>query len=211
MLKVTELFYSLQGETSYIGLPAVFVRLSSCNLRCSYCDSKYAYNEGQYYSLKKIKNFTQDYRTKLVIITGGEPLLQPAVIPLTKDLLKGSYQVLVETNGSLPINVLPQEVIRIMDIKCPGSGMSDFMDWENIDYLTLKDEVKFVLSDRRDYDWAKEIIVNYKLQERCHILFAPVFKKLSLSILTKWILTDQLPLRLQPQLHKLIWGEVRKR
>jgi len=210
-LKITELFYSIQGESSYIGLPCIFIRVCECNLRCHYCDTKYAYHEGKYYSIQEIMRFVSKYHTKLVTITGGEPLLQPSVVSLTDCLLEKGYVVLVETNGSLPINVFSPKVIRIMDIKCPGSGMSNFMDWKNIDYLTVKDEVKFVLSDRDDYDWAKEIILKYQLQRRCQVLFSPVFKKLSLSTLAEWILTDQIFVRLQPQLHKIIWGEIRGR
>jgi 7-carboxy-7-deazaguanine synthase len=159
--------------------------------------------------MKEITKFVYQYRTRLVTITGGEPLLQPAVIPLIKYLLEKAYIVLVETNGSLPINILPPGVIRIMDIKCPGSGMSNFMEWKNIDYLGPKDEVKFVLSDKYDYEWAKEICFKYQLQRRSQILFAPVFQKLSLSTLAEWILSDQISVRLQPQLHKIIWGEIR--
>lgn len=208
-LKITELFYSIQGESSYLGFPCIFVRLTGCNLRCRYCDTTYAYDEGKDYTLQEVLTFIHRYKTKLVTITGGEPLLQKAVIPLTQQLLNEDYTVLVETNGSLPIKVLPPGVIRIMDIKCPSSGMSHYMDWGNTLELTPKDEVKFVISNREDYEWAKKVINKYHLLERCQVLFAPVFKQLDLHILAEWLLVDQIYIRLQPQLHKYIFGEKR--
>ena len=208
-IKICELFYSIQGESSYVGFPCIFVRLTGCNLRCWYCDTTYAYYEGKDYSLDEVLTFIHRYKTKLVAITGGEPLLQKEVIPLTKQLLNEDYTVLVETNGSLPIEVLPVGVIRIMDIKCPSSGMSDYMDWGNIPELRPEDEVKFVISNREDYEWAKEIISKYDLLDRCQVLFAPVFKQLDLHLLAEWLLADQIYIRLQPQLHKYIWGDKR--
>ncbi len=205
-LKVTELFYSIQGESSYLGYPCSFVRLSGCNLRCRYCDTTYAYTEGKNYELEEIMRFIHSHKTKLVTITGGEPLLQEGVIPLADGLLKKGYTVLIETNGSLPIALLPRGVIRVMDIKCPGSGMTNFMYWENIHDLQPIDEVKFVISDRYDYQWAKNIITKYQLLKRCQVLFSPVFEQLDLRTLAEWILTDELEVRLQPQLHKFIWG-----
>ncbi len=209
MLKINELFYSLQGETSYIGLPCIFIRLTGCNLRCKYCDTKYAYTEGKEYNLDKIISFVSRFQIKLVMITGGEPLLQKEVIPLIEELISVGYKVLIETNGSLPINILPEKAICIMDIKCPGSGMSEYMMWENIDYLKEKDEVKFVISDYNDYVWAKNILKKYELLKRCQVLFSPVFQKLDLRVLAEWILKDELFVRVQPQLHKFIWGEKR--
>jgi len=210
-LKVTELFYSIQGESSYLGYPCSFVRLSGCNLRCRYCDTTYAYTEGKDYEIEEIIPFIHSHKTKLITITGGEPLLQEGVIPLADCLLKEGYTVLIETNGSLPIGVLPKGVIRVMDIKCPSSGMTSFMHWKNIDELQPQDEVKFVISDRYDYQWAKDIITKYRLLKRCQVLFSPVFKQLDLRTLAEWILSDELKVRLQPQLHKLIWGEERRR
>ncbi|MCD6320420.1 MAG: radical SAM protein [Candidatus Desulfofervidaceae bacterium] len=208
-LKVTEFFYSIQGETSYLGFPCIFVRLTGCNLRCRYCDTTYAFEGGRDYPLEEILAFIHSYKTKLVAITGGEPLLQKPVIPLTQQLLNEDYTVLVETNGSLPIKVLPSGVIRIVDIKCPGSGMSDYINWGNIAALKPEDEVKFVISNREDYEWAKKVVEQYRLLERCQVLFAPVFTQLDLRLLAEWLLADQIGIRLQPQLHKLIWGEKR--
>ena len=210
-LKVTELFYSIQGESSYLGYPCSFVSLSGCDLRCRYCDTTYAYTEGKDYEIEEIIHFIRSHKTKLVTITGGEPLLQEGVISLADRLLKEGYTVLIETNGSLPIAILPRGVIRVMDIKCPSSGMTSFMHWKNIDELQPQDEVKFVISDRYDYQWAKNIITKYRLLKRCQVLFSPVFKQLDLRTLAEWILTDELNVRLQPQLHKLIWGEERGR
>ncbi|HDD35583.1 MAG TPA: radical SAM protein [Candidatus Desulfofervidus auxilii] len=209
MLKVNELFYSLQGDTSYMGYPCVIIRLTGCNLRCRYCDTQYAYTEGKEYSIEKIISFISRFRTNLVMITGGEPLLQKKVVTLTERLITTGYKVLIETNGSLPINILPDKVVRIMDIKCPGSGMSKYMLWENINYLKKEDEVKFVILDYNDYNWAKDVINRYGLLKLSKVLFSPVFKKLDLRMLADWILKDELNVRLQPQLHKIIWGEKR--
>ena len=210
-LKVTELFYSIQGESSYLGYPCSFVSLSGCDLRCRYCDTTYAYTEGKDYEIEEIIHFIRSHKTKLVTITGGEPLLQEGVISLADRLLKEGYTVLIETNGSLPIAILPRGVIRVMDIKCPSSGMTSFMHWKNIDELQPQDEVKFVISDLYDYQWAKDVITEYQLLKRCQVLFSPVFKQLDLRTLAEWILADELEVRLQPQLHKLIWGEKRGR
>ncbi len=210
-LKINEIFYSIQGESSYLGYPCVFVRLSGCNLRCRYCDTTYAYEEGSYLSPKELFEIIGSYKTRLVTITGGEPLLQPQVVPFIKSLLEKGYQVLVETNGSLPISVLPEGANVVMDIKCPGSGMSDFMCWENINFIKPTDEVKFVLTNREDYEWAKAVLKKYDLSKRCQILFSAVFKELKLKELAEWILKDQIWVRLQPQLHKIIWGEKRGR
>lgn len=208
-LLISELFYSIQGESSYAGLPCVFIRLSGCNLRCKWCDTVYARSNGKIYSLDEITEFVYKYKTKLVCITGGEPLLQSNVILLMERLLNEDYVILLETNGSLPINPVPNKVIKVMDLKCPSSGMTEYMHWQNIEYLSKRDEVKFVIGDRRDYQWAREVVLKYGLIERCKVLCSPVFKVLSPELLASWILTDHLPVRLQLQLHKYIWGEKR--
>ena len=208
-LFISELFYSIQGESSYAGLPCIFIRLSGCNLRCKWCDTTYALSKGDVYSLDEIMSFVHKHKVRLVCITGGEPLLQPNVIYLIKSLLNENYKILLETNGSLPINNLPHSVIKVMDLKCPGSGMTEYMYWKNIGYLSKMDEVKFVIGSREDYDWTKDIILKYRLIERCKVLCSPVFNILSPQLLASWILKDHLPVRLQLQLHKYIWGERR--
>ncbi len=206
-LLITELFYSIQGESSYAGLPCIFIRLSGCNLRCKWCDTFYALTGGETHSLEEIIAFVHKHKVRLVCITGGEPLLQSNVIPLMERLLNENYTILLETNGSLPINQLPDKVIKILDLKCPSSDMTKYMHWENIDYLSKRDEVKFVIGDRKDYEWAKEVISEYRIAKRCKILCSPVFNILSPELLASWILADHLPVRLQLQIHKYIWGE----
>ncbi len=206
-LLISELFYSIQGESSYAGLPCIFIRLSGCNLQCKWCDTLYALSGGEACSLEEIMAFVHKHKIRLVCITGGEPLLQSNVIPLIETLLNEDYTILLETNGSLPINQLPNKVIKVMDLKCPSSGMTEYMHWKNIDYLSKKDEVKFVIGDRRDYRWAKEMVLKYGLIEQCKVLYSPVFNILSPELLASWMLADHLPARLQLQLHKYIWGE----
>ena len=205
-MKVNEIFKSIQGESSFQGLPCVFVRLTGCNLRCSWCDTTYAYEEGEEMSVDEIIKKVEGYHTPLVEITGGEPLLQEEVYPLTKRLLDLGYKVLIETNGSLDIGRLDKRVIKILDIKCPGSGESDKMRWENLDRLSPKDEVKFVLSNREDYQWAKGVIERYGLADRVTILLSVVYGRLDPKDLAQWILEDNLNVRLQLQLQKYIWG-----
>jgi len=206
-LLISELFYSIQGESSYAGLPCIFIRLSGCNLRCKWCDTLYALSGGETYSLEEITAFVHKHKIRLVCITGGEPLLQSNVIHLIETLLNENYTILLETNGTLPINQLPNKVIKVMDLKCPSSGMTEYTHWKNIDYLSKKDDVKFVIGDRRDYQWAKEIVLKYGLIEQCKVLYSPVFNILSPELLASWMLADHLPARLQLQLHKYIWGE----
>jgi len=214
-MKVNEIFRGIQGESSRAGLPATFIRLTGCNLRCSYCDTTYAFYEGTEMPLEDIieeviKLTTRDPRLKspdngLVEITGGEPLLQEDVFPLVKNLIELKYKVLVETNGSLDIGRLDKHSIIIMDIKTPGSGMADKMDFKNIERLTKKDEVKFVISDRGDYEWSKGILERYKFP--CKVLFSPVYERLDPAVLSEWILEDNLTVRLNLQLHKYIWRD----
>ena len=206
MLKVNEIFYSIQGESTFAGRPCVFIRLTYCNLRCSYCDTEYAFYEGDDFTVDEIIRKTAEYDCPLVEITGGEPLIQENVYPLMKKLADKGYTVLLETGGQMDISKVDERVHRIMDIKCPSSGESAKVVWENIPLLSEKDEVKFVIGDRRDYDWAREVVQKYELNRRCAVLFAPVFNRLTNQQLAEWILQDNLPVRLQLQLHKYIWA-----
>ncbi|MBI5026396.1 MAG: radical SAM protein [Nitrospirae bacterium] len=212
MLKVNEIFKSIQGESTYAGLPCVFVRLAGCNLRCSYCDTAYAYYDGREMSGKEIFSKIKDYKIKLVEFTGGEPLLQKDIYPLISSLLDKGYKVLVETNGSISIAGLDRRAIVIMDIKTPESGMSEKMDFKNLNLLKEKDEVKFVVMNREDYSWAKGIIEKFGLIKKCHVLMSPAFGLVKPDTLASWILRDNLPVRLQLQIHKYIWkvGERKK-
>jgi 7-carboxy-7-deazaguanine synthase len=210
-LTVSELFYSIQGETSYAGSPCAFIRLTGCNLRCSYCDACYTYEEdGRQMLLDEILAFTASYPAALVAVTGGEPLLQENVYPLLKMLVSANRTVLLETNGSLGISKVPGEVVKILDLKCPDSGMHEQMDFKNVHFLSPRDEVKFVLSSRADYEWSVETIGKYRLDRTAQLLFSPVTDRLPASELAEWLLADQLPARLQLQLHKILWpGETR--
>ena len=204
-MKINEIFKSIQGETSYAGIPSAFVRVTGCNLRCNYCDTTYAYDEGNEMSLSTILECIARFKTKIVCVTGGEPLSNNDTPFLLEALLDKNYTVLVETNGSYDIRTIPQEVIKIMDIKCPDSNMSDLMNWQNIKYLTKFDEVKFVLSSRKDYDWTKAVIYKYNLSEVANILIGTVFGAISPKMVVQWILEDNLDVRFQLQLHKYIW------
>ncbi|MGR3309602.1 MAG: radical SAM protein [Candidatus Brocadiales bacterium] len=204
MLKVNEIFKSIQGESTFAGLLCTFVRLTCCNLRCSFCDTTYAYEEGTEMSLEEVVSEVDNLGCNLVEITGGEPLLQKDVCALAKHLLEKKYTVLVETNGTININILPRKVIRIVDIKCPDSGMSHKMHWENIYKLRPKDEVKFVICSRMDYDWAKEVIARYSLTDKVVVLISPVFGHLSPKDVTEWLIEDNSKARLQLQIHKCI-------
>ncbi|MFQ5444813.1 MAG: radical SAM protein, partial [Nitrospinales bacterium] len=185
----------------------VFIRLTGCNLRCGYCDTEYAFYEGKLISVDEILKKVESAGIPLVEITGGEPLLQKEVYPLMDALLAQGYEVLLETGGSISIKDVPDSVIRIMDFKCPGSGEEENNLWDNIQYLTAKDEVKFVILDRVDYEWSRNILRRYHLDRKAHVLFSPVYDKLDLVDLTEWILEDGLPVRLQTQLHKVIWDK----
>jgi len=203
---INEIFNSIQGESSYAGLPCCFIRLTGCNLSCSYCDTSYAFHDGQEMTISSIISHIDTSGIKLVEITGGEPLLQKETPFLIETLLKKNFSVLVETNGSVDIDIVPSKAVIIMDLKCPGSGMSDRMKWENIEKLSGKDEIKFVIGDRRDYLWAVEKIRAYEVDKKSHILFSSVFGKLEPKTLVKWIMEDNLNVRFQLQLHKYIWG-----
>ncbi len=205
VLKVNEIFYSIQGESTYAGLPCVFVRLTYCNLRCSYCDTEYAFYEGQEMSIEQIVQQVTGYRCRLVEVTGGEPLIQPAVYPLMKQLADNGFEVLLETGGHMDISQVDPRVKRIVDVKCPSSGVAQKMHWPNLKVLKADDQVKFVIGDRIDFDYAVNVVEEYKLTERCSVLFSPVFGQLKNLTLAEWILKTGLPVRMQIQLHKYIW------
>lgn len=210
LLRVNEIFKSIQGESSYAGIPCVFVRLTGCNLRCSYCDTTYAYDEWSVMSLSEIITKVKGYGCRNVCITGGEPLLQEDIGKLINLLKKNRFNVYIETNGSQNIDRLPKGIVRIVDIKCPGSGMEQEMDWKNIRRLNHKDEVKFIISSKRDYEWATGITKKYKIIDRATVLFGLVHGKLKPKTLAGWILKDGLDVRLQIQLHKIIWPDTVK-
>ncbi len=205
MLNISEIFYSIQGETSFAGLPTIFIRLAGCNLRCNYCDTKYSYQSDIYKSINEILNEIKIHKPiKLVTVTGGEPLLQKGVYTLFNCLLEQDYQVLLETNGSILTDKVPKQVIKVVDFKTPASKMSDKNCWENINYLNPDDEVKFVLQNRQDFLWAVNQVKYYDLTSKCKVLFSTVHNKLSYNELANWILESKMLIRLQPQLHKLI-------
>jgi len=207
-LQVSEIFYSIQGESSFAGYPCLFFRLSGCNLRCSYCDARYTYEEpGRSIPLATLLAEAARYPGVLIEITGGEPLLQEKVYPLMDALLAAGRTVLLETNGSLSIARVPREVIKIVDLKCPDSGMSEQMDIAALDLLAPHDELKFVLSSKRDYDWTKEIIAKHRLDEKAKLIVSPVKGRLRPDLLADWLMEDSLPARLQLQLHTLLWPE----
>ena len=205
-LRITEVFYSLQGETRSMGVPTVFIRLTGCPLRCGYCDTSYAFTGGQWMSLEDILAQVQQYSTKYVTVTGGEPLAQKDCAGLLTDLCDRGYSVSLETSGAIDLCGIDTRVSRVMDLKTPGSGESDRNLYANIECLTQNDQVKFVLCDRADYDWAVAKLYEYQLAERCEVLFSPAYDQLALADLASWVLSDQLPVRVQIQLHKLIWG-----
>ena len=207
MLEVTEIYKSVQGESTYMGLPCIFIRLTGCNLRCVWCDTTHAFHDGKKLSIHQIIDKVKSYDIKLVEITGGEPLLQKEVFPLMESLLKNEFKVMLETSGSLAINNVPAKVIKIIDLKCPGSGEENKNLWENLNHLTPTDEIKFVIADKADYEWSKKVLQDYELDKKVPVLFSPVFEKLKLKDLTEWILEDNLPVRLHTQLHKYIWDQ----
>ena len=206
-LKIFEIFYSLQGESSRVGLPTIFIRLSGCPMRCHYCDTAYAFQGGSMMDIDDIMETIKKYNTRYVTVTGGEPLAQKEVLSLLKVLADQNYDVSLETGGGISIKEVDPRIKIILDIKTPESGEEKKNHWENLNLIHAKDEIKFVLCSREDYDWAKKILDQYKLTERCHVLLSPVYQKLNATDLGNWILQDQLPVRLQIQLHKLLWGE----
>jgi 7-carboxy-7-deazaguanine synthase len=209
MLRVTEIFHSIQGESSHAGRPCVFVRLTGCNLRCRWCDSEYTFTGGERIPLEDIVEKVKSYGTKLVEVTGGEPLAQAEAFDLIKRLLDEGFEVLIETSGSIDITPVDPRAKIILDVKCPGSGEVGKNRWSNLDHLHAHDEIKFVIADRTDYEWTKRVIAERRL-DRWTILLSPVWGEMEMKPLAEWMLEDRLPARFQTQLHKHIWGaEVR--
>jgi 7-carboxy-7-deazaguanine synthase len=203
---VTEIFKSIQGESTYAGLPCVFVRLTGCNLRCHWCDTAYAFHGGQKMTPEDVMARVRSMGGKLVEITGGEPLLQHGIYPLTKMLLGEGYRVLIETSGERFVGDLASDVVKIMDVKCPGSGESDKFCFDNLDVLERKDQIKFVILDEADYNYARGFLTQHALDRRVEeIVFSPVFGQLPPRQLAEWILRDGLPVRMGLQIHKFIW------
>ncbi len=205
-LKVNEIFYSIQGESTHAGRPCVFVRLTYCNLRCTYCDTEYAFYRGSERSIDEILEEVGAYRCRLVEVTGGEPLIQRETTQLLERLLEEGYEVLLETSGAWPIEHVPDRVRIIMDFKTPGSGMVASNRWQNLQHLDSDDEIKFVVCDRADYEWARGVIGEHDLTARHSVLLSPSHGELDPRLLSEWVLTDGLPVRVQLQIHKFIWS-----
>jgi len=207
-LRVTEIFHSLQGEARTVGWPTVFVRLTGCPLRCRYCDTPYAFHGGEWQSLADIERKVAEYSARYVTVTGGEPLAQPACRELLRRLAERGYQVSLETGGAIDISGIDPRVSVVMDLKTPGSGEAARNRYENIAILKSADQLKFVICDRADYDWSRAKLAEYDLTSRCEVLFSPAYGQLDPAALADWILADRLAVRLQVQLHKLLWGDV---
>ena len=204
-LKVNEIYYSIQGESTHVGRPCIFIRLTYCNLRCTYCDTEYAFYEGKDIEISEIMATIKQWNCNLVEVTGGEPLFQDKCIYLLNELINQNYEVLLETGGSLSISDIPIEIIKIVDFKCPSSGMEKKNLWSIVNDLQPHDEVKFVIGNREDFDWAIDMLNNYSLNEKCSILFSPTFGKIDPSLIVEWILEGDIPVRMQLQMHKHIW------
>jgi len=202
---VNEIYYSIQGESTQIGRPCIFIRLTYCNLRCTYCDTEHAFYEGDKMEIDEIIKCIRQWNCNLVEVTGGEPLFQKKCINLLKRLTKLKYEVMLETSGSLSIKDVPKEVKKIVDFKCPTSGMDKKNLWQIIEDLQPHDEIKFVIGNREDFNWAKSKIIQYNLNDKCLILMSPTFGAIEPKIIVEWILNDNLPVRMQLQMHKLIW------
>jgi 7-carboxy-7-deazaguanine synthase len=205
-LRISEIFFSLQGETSRVGLPTVFVRLTGCPLRCNYCDTTYAFSGGQNMTLDAILAEVESHAPRYVTVTGGEPLAQKNCLSLLQALCDAGYEVSLETGGALDVGGVDARVEKVLDIKTPASGEVEKNLWGNLDHLHPHDEIKFVLCDEADYQWAKQVLAERKLEQRCEVLFSPAQGQLSAKDVAEWILRDHLPVRLQVQLHKLLWG-----
>ena len=205
-LKINEIFYSIQGESTYAGLPCIFIRLTYCNLRCTWCDSEYTFKDGQDMSIPKIISTISNYNCNLVQVTGGEPLVQKNCIELLKRLDANDYQILLETGGSLSLNNVPKSVIKIVDFKCPGSGMEKKNLWSILDDIDSKDEIKFVIKDKNDFKWAESKVKKFGLDKTNQVIFSPVFDVLKYETLAEWIKSSKLNIRMQIQLHKHIWS-----
>jgi len=209
-MKICEIFTSIQGETSHAGMPCTFIRLTGCNLRCLYCDTEYAYEEGIELTEAEIINEVELIGVHLITITGGEPLLQEEIYRLTERLIGEGYKVLIETNGTMSIKDIDSRAVIVLDIKTPGSGMWDEMDLSNLDYIKPADEIKFVITDRADYEWSKDMMQKYNLSSKCQVFFSPAFGIILPETLVKWILEDRLDARLNLQMHKYIYGSDRR-
>ncbi len=207
MIRISEIFYSLQGESNTVGLPTFFVRLTGCPLRCNYCDTSYAFSGGQKMSLEDIFAEIQKYDCKTVCVTGGEPLAQPACLELLEKLADEKFTVSLETSGALDVSKVDKRVVKVMDLKTPSSSEALKNRYENIEFLTAQDQVKFVIADDDDYNWAKKIMTDYELLQHCQILFSPVVPTQNPTELAEKILADKLPVRFQLQLHKLLWQD----
>lgn len=207
-LKITEIFYSLQGESNTVGLPTVFVRLTGCPLRCTYCDTAYAFAGGENKPLSAIIEQVDQYKARYITITGGEPLAQRASNDLMTMLLDKGYVVSLETSGAIDLSAVDHRVVKVMDLKTPGSKEIKKNRYQNIDYLTASDQIKFVIADTIDYEWSKSMIEQYDLSNRCEILFSPVMGKMNPTELAEKIIQDNLPVRFQIQLHKYLWGDI---
>ena len=210
-LRVTEIFHSIQGESSRVGLPTVFVRLTGCPLRCVWCDTAYAFSGGEFLAIAEILRRVAEFNCATICVTGGEPLSQKGCLPLLVALCDAGHAVSLETSGALDIAGIDPRVARIVDLKAPGSGETEKNRWENLDLLTARDELKLVLASREDYDWAISTCRQRRLFERCPVLFSPVHGQLDPAQLAQWILDDRLPVRFQLQLHKLLWGNTEGR
>ncbi|MCZ6831980.1 MAG: 7-carboxy-7-deazaguanine synthase QueE [Gammaproteobacteria bacterium] len=207
-LRITEIFYSLQGEARTVGLPTVFVRLTGCPLRCRYCDTEYAFYGGELQRLDSIRQQVASYRPRYVTVTGGEPLAQPNCLPLLSALCDDGYEVSLETSGALPVAGVDQRVVKVLDLKTPGSGEVDKNDYSNLAQLQAHDQVKFVICNRQDYDWARFKLDEYQLQDKVSdVLFSPSYGEINPTELAEWIVADNLPVRFQLQLHKLLWND----
>lgn len=206
VLRITEIFHSIQGESTHAGRPCVFVRLTGCPLRCAWCDTAYAFYGGSEWTIDAIVEKVKTYGCRLVEVTGGEPLAQPECTTLLTWLCDEGFSVLLETSGAMDTTPVDPRVSIILDVKCPGSGMTDRIHWPNVERLRPQDEAKFVIKDRADYEWAREMIEPHGLTRRCTVLFSPVFGTLDPRQLAEWVLTDRLPVRYQLQIHKYIWA-----
>ncbi len=205
-LKINEIYYSIQGESTHAGRPCIFIRLTYCNLRCTYCDSEYTFYEGKDMEIIHIMNEIKQWNCNLVQVTGGEPLFQDKCINLLNELVNNNYEVMLETGGSLSISDVPKQVIKIVDFKCPSSAMEKKNLWSIVEDLQPNDEVKFVIGNREDFDWAKDRIAEYSLDKICTLLFSPTFEKIDPQLMVEWILAENLPVRMQMQMHKMIWS-----
>ncbi|MDO9168453.1 MAG: 7-carboxy-7-deazaguanine synthase QueE [Methylobacter sp.] len=207
LLRITEIFHSLQGESNTVGLPTVFIRLTGCPLRCVYCDTAYAFTGGKKIEIDAVIAQAEQYGTQYITVTGGEPLAQPACLELMTKLLDKGYCVSLETSGALDVSAVDQRVVKVMDLKTPSSGELSKNLYQNIEYLTQKDQLKFVIGNDEDYDWSKTILIEYDLPNRCQILFSPVMGQQNPTELAEKILKDRLPVRFQLQLHKILWDD----